>query len=166
MDEVEIEIYFSTLDHLLNEKRSTREIRWLELFDVIDVNNSENLSKLLALVHPHNYDDKLKRVHIDEELKKYFVNDRFDNSTLLRTSKCQIGYILDIHSLECPHKKSIQQDHHWPFSLGGPTLRENRVHLCQECNVAKSNSPFFFKHQGVPNWLKQKLQLIRQLLVS
>ena len=120
MDEVEIENYFSTLDHLLNEKRSTRVIRWLELFEaMIDVNNSENLSTLLALVHPHNYDDKLKRVHIDEELKKYFVNDRFDNSTLLRTSKCQIGYILDIHSLECPHKKSIQQDHHWPFSLGG-----------------------------------------------
>ena len=32
MDEVEIEIYFSTLDHLLNEKRSARVIRWLELF--------------------------------------------------------------------------------------------------------------------------------------
>ena len=162
MNEEDIDLYFSSLDFLLNGKRATLEIRWLELFRKTEQYNPKNIGILLALVHPNNYEGKLKKAQIDKELRTFFVNDRFDTSTLQRTSKCEIGVILGM-DLECPHLKPIQQDHHWPFSLGGPTLRENRIHLCQECNTAKSNSPFFFKKEDIPKWLVSKLKLIEKM---
>ena len=160
MEQEEIVTYFSTLRYLLNERRETREIRWLELYNQIQQEDIEQIGVLLALVHPHNYEERLRKAVLNKELRTYFVKNRFDESTLQLTSKCSIGNILGIDGLECPYIRQIQQDHFWPYSLGGPTVKENRIHLCQECNGAKSNSPFLFKSEETPRWLKKKLELI------
>jgi hypothetical protein len=112
------------------------------------VNNSLSTEEKLAIVHPINYREKLDKSEILR--KRNFAQEPVSQSMECQ-SKVIWGYKCDIQN---QLSNDIQADHLFPYSLGGPTLPSNKIHLCSEHNYLKGSDVHFFPwEEGEPEWL-------------
>lgn len=162
--------YFSALRTLQKNKihdDAYRCTEWKKLFDYtkldIDSNqwDSKHVPTLLALVHPDEYLDQ-RGVYFGDDFeaqhsKKSFNKKKYDSE------RCEINRL--IPNVICPHvqNKSVQMDHYWPHSLGGPTSNSNMLYLCKTCNQQKSSSPYLYDFSYVPGWLRNRIKIMHNL---
>ena len=119
-------------------------------------------SVALSMIHPMFYSK-------NGESFAETVNWRRDGNFtagITDTSRCQSD---DIGFGECKfnEKPSIrgkcQADHLWPHALGGPSILDNRVILCQFHNSIKGSGITHFKWTCTPIWLEGYLSQINRL---
>ena len=157
--------YFAALRTLQKNKIQDSAFRcreWLKIFNRtgIDVDsnqwNSKHVPVLLALAHPDEFYDA-RGVFFGDDFevphsKKSFSKKKYDSE------KCQIGKI--IPGGQCPYvqNSSVQMDHYWPHSLGGPTSNSNMIFLCKTCNQQKSSSPYLYDFSHLDSWLRNRIK--------
>ena len=78
-----------------------------------------------------------------------------------------------ISGVECPWNEdpslrtTMNKDHRWPASLGGPASGFNLLWLCNTHNQAKGNGLWGFDWELVPKWLEGRLiELWREKLLG
>lgn len=138
------------------------QLGWLEFYS----SNRSELSDKLALLHPDHFMslDLPKGLTIDSIQKKIQGTRTFPNTnrTICR-SELIWGY-------RCEFNGDLQHDHLFPYSLGGPTLASNRVHLCKYHNMVKSSDihcyPWEFAAQFTEPWIDQQIGKIYRELFS
>lgn len=59
---------------------------------------------------------------------------------------------------ECGLNAEIQQDHLFPYSLGGPTLQTNRIFLCSYHNMVKSSDIHCYPWESIDQWTRPWLE--------
>jgi hypothetical protein len=162
--------YYSVLRTLQKNKIHDNAFRcseWMKLFEYtkLDINsnqwNSEHVSTLLGLVHPDEYFDQ-RGVYFGDDFetphsKKKFNRKKYDSE------RCEIDRL--IPNVRCPYvqNNTVQMDHYWPHSLGGPTSNSNMMFLCKTCNQQKSSSPYLYDFSYVPTWLRNRIKIMHNL---
>jgi hypothetical protein len=125
---------------------------WLEQYELY-LQGKLRLPEIVALVHAHHYE------HLD--LNSIVRGPRhFAKEVGMDNVKCRAevlwGYTCG-RTLEI----AIAADHLFPYSLGGPTLGSNKIHLCALHNQMKSNDVHLYPWEiGEPVWLKNCLAAI------
>jgi hypothetical protein len=111
-----------------------------------------SLPESLALVYPRHYEDLVSA-------EKVRGPRHFDAEIGKEPCRAEI-----IWGYRC-NAQAASADHLFPYSLGGPTIASNKVHLCRFHNEMKSNDIHLFPWElGRPLWLAQCLQAIRMLM--
>ena len=128
---------------------------WLERYQAY-TEGRLSLVEAIALVHPEHYG------HLDPESAIRGPRS-FTPEIGLAGVKCGVelfwGYACG-HSLE----GQVVGDHIFPYSLGGPTVGSNKVHLCVLHNQMKSNDVHVFPWETAElPWLPICLKAIRRL---
>lgn len=160
----ELLINLSATDNLnFKAKNEFWKSKYADYLDGILTKSLEQLPQIITLIHPDFLIDG------DGNNIGYLINhDRSNfNDSVSDSDLCQIASI--DNELECQFNeyRNIRQkchaDHYWPFSLGGPTILENRVLLCRFHNLAKSNSIVNHFWGEYPSWLNNYLNRIFNL---
>lgn len=157
--------YFAALRTLQKNKIQDSAFRckeWLKIFERtgidVDTNqwNSKHVPVLLALAHPDEYYDA-RGVFFGNDFetphsRKSFSKKKYDSE------KCQIEKL--IPESQCPYVQdsTVQMDHYWPHSLGGPTSNSNMIFLCKTCNQQKSSSPYLYDFSHLDSWLRNRIK--------
>lgn len=147
------------LDSALKEKDFTEMVLiWNEKFNSVVVDGMiSDIVVGLVLAHP---DYRIQ--HNGLEIK---IDDGRFARPIERSTKCEWK---DYGGYECPWNEDIflrgklEIDHHWPSSLGGPTIDSNRLHLCRHHNSCKSNSIEHYVWENTPSWLLPLLKKIHE----
>jgi len=115
-------------------------------------NDSDNLANRFMLIHP--------RWHA---VDKSSPLDLLPFARTLRGDACQSE---KLWGYSCPlTDRSIEADHMFPKSLGGPRHGANQVWLCSDHNLWKGQDLFNFPWEnGEPKWLLQQLDRVESLL--
>ena len=80
-------------------------------------------------------------------------------------SNCEF---FEISGVECPWNEdpilrpTMNRDHRWPKSLGGPESGFNLLWLCETHNLAKGNGLWGFDWSEAPKWLDGRLKELRK----
>lgn len=126
----------------------------------------EDWLPLLALAHPDHYKE------CERYLREYHVQRicpvrgarSFEMEVGLDTLACAAERIW---GYACPIARSDKPaaDHLFPFSLGGPTLASNKVHLCRWHNQIKAADIHVYPWElGQPPWLDDVLKRISRFM--
>ena len=137
----------------------------LELRNCISM---EKIPIYLALIHPFFYTNADGN-NISESLHPpHPRNSKPSLPTENRHHICQISTLLP--SAVCPWRNvptTIELDHKWPYSLGGPSTLDNRLELCKDCNKNKSSSfNLYPTNRGIPRWLSDRVQQLFEIKKS
>ncbi len=111
-----------------------------------------DLYKRLALLHPEHLEELALPIGISRnKLQEAIQGPRaFSSSSGLQTyCECE-----ELWGYKCHLDEEIQQDHLFPYSMGGPTLQLNRVFLCKLHNLAKSNDIHILPWKNEDRWFK------------
>ncbi len=161
-----LDTYFSNLlNHLFtisNLGYNEKNEYWIELYNnaeqFLNNNDLKNLHNIMILIHPDFlYDNQGEFIgdHIG-------YNDRSFNLGINESDICQINKISEKSICQFNSYKNIrgkcQADHYWPYSLGGPSIFENRILLCKYHNVAKSNSILEDFWKTYPDWINDYIE--------
>ena len=112
--------------------------------------NVKHPIKCLVLIHPDYW-----ITHSGESIS--LSDGKFLNQ-INQDTKCEWNRF---GNYVCPWNRDIflrgnlEIDHHWPASLGGPSLDSNRLNLCKHHNQMKSNSVEHYPWNTKPAWLGQ-----------
>ncbi|GLS89938.1 hypothetical protein GCM10007916_10050 [Psychromonas marina] len=142
------EIYLSAVQKSLN-------IGWLETFTL----PNKSLFDKLALLHPQHLEEidlpcHLSKLKVQEKIqgKRGFPSNNQNESC---NSKLIWGYT-------CSLPGKMQQDHLFPYSLGGPTIGANRISLCSYHNMVKSSDIHSYPWEDLMNkpglWLDAQVE--------
>ncbi len=139
------ESYFNELDKVLSHD-------WIDSYSV-----DRSIFTKLALIHPEN----LHALDLTEQQLLEINGPRnFKKSTFHR--ECQSDLIW---GYKCLSTECLQQDHLFPYSLGGATNTKNRIFLCKNHNSIKGHDihlyPWEFFDRYTDTWLHKKIELIR-----
>lgn len=138
------------------EELETR--RWEDLYHDY-VKGSLSLPQKLALIHPRYYREREEACGFSVRGDSLFAR----NDDHYRMS-CDAVRVWGV-PCQLSRYESVQADHFFPHSLGGPTIPENRLSLCPLHNQLKTNDVHFFAWEsGEPEWLARLLERIRRLL--
>jgi len=127
-----------------------------------DLAHPRCLPAALALIHPDFYTFKGRSF---EGSLPWETNSDF-RAGISRMDQCQAAAYLGVQCIanRFPEiRGKCEADHRWPNSLGGPSLRENRILLCRFHNGMKSNDVTRFNWSVVPSWLRGYLGRIARL---
>lgn len=128
------------------------ESDWTKLYSRAMKEN--DLIMKLALIHPEHF----VNAGIDEKQYKEIVQGKRSFGPNFRTSNCESELIW---GYSCNLNDDIEQDHLFPYSLGGKTIPANRVFLCKYHNQVKSsdihNFPWENLRERVEPWLDEQL---------
>lgn len=168
MNNIQIREYFASLKLLrlyLGVNPARRCDEWLALYSKIQTTPSSwgpaELPILLALVHPDFYHDRRGENIGEQFLYPHSKRSFPDNKRWVQ--QCGISDLID--GAICPYWRGekLRSDHLWPHSLGGATSSENRLSLCEKCNLQKSNSPLLYPGSWVPGWLRNRVELMKEV---
>ena len=139
---------------------------WLTKFDwASTLVEEEKIAIFLALIHPlfytnpdgHNISENLYPPHPRNTKPSLPTDNRYHI--------CQLNVLLP--DAVCPWRNvptTIELDHKWPYSLGGPSTLDNRLELCRECNKNKSSSFNLYPTNGrIPRWLSDRVQQLFEI---
>jgi hypothetical protein len=118
-----------------------------------------SLPEKIALIHPRHYEEQEAIGGLAVRGAKTFLVDRHRHDLSCEATKvwmqpCRLSQYEVVHA-----------DHFFPYSLGGPTVPENRISLCPLHNQLKTNDVHFFPWElGEPCWLSEHVERIRHLL--
>jgi hypothetical protein len=153
--------FLTAREYLVQLKRLENTV-WIDAYVDFEKNNNEILG--LALLHPGHYKELELPIGLSaEKLLREIQGPRIFDFRLAGdqcASQLLWGY-------ECPlHDVPIQQDHLFPFSLGGPTVGANRVPLCRYHNMVKGSDIHCFPWENVTErcsyWLRDQLTKIER----
>ena len=117
----------------------------------------------LALLHPDHYKKLSLPDYLSKKNYQQIRGKRSFNSRNSITTKCQASIIWNY---ECQNKTEIQADHLFPYSMGGPTIEQNRINLCKYHNMVKSSDihcfPWNETRQWIDPWLDNQIIKIRK----
>lgn len=159
------------LEHLFKIKKEMatylpqeQDVIWIQHFHKFADQgfNTDNLPRLLALIHPDFY---FKNTSSFDRNLSWKDNTRF-TSGITQTDRCQAReytFIDCIFNSIPGLRGKCQADHRWPNSLGGPSVLDNRLILCRYHNGMKSNDISHFNWFAVPSWLKGYIEKIHRL---
>ena len=98
---------------------------------------------------------KRLEAYIDQDLRILKVSDLGHFKSIMRKLTYEIYKQDKREFYECPychelfHKNDLTVDHIIPQYVGGPTITNNLIPVCKDCNCAKGNMPLeFFKKAG------------------
>jgi hypothetical protein len=163
--------YFkSLLQHLSNSSKldlAAKNRYWLkeyEKFNLYDAYlNIEKLPEIMPLIFPDFlYNETGEFIGDYISYKSTAFNSGINLSDKCQFASIHINGICEFNSYKTIRGK-CQADHHWPHSLGGPSIIDNRVLLCRFHNLAKSNSilnDFWLKY---PIWLNDYIKRMYDL---
>lgn len=137
---------------------------WIEEYYEIKGKLEDNLPEALSLIHPDFYFSKGQSFK-DNTVLKWKANDfarGITNQTKCKSEKIFPGSNCMFNNYPAIRGK-CHADHHWPNSLGGPSILDNRLVLCRFHNSMKSNSIYFNKVENLPDWLPKQINLIYNL---
>lgn len=119
--------------------------------------NELGLAESMALIHPDHY----KHVSTANQIR----GDRtFPKEQGMTSIKCSADVIWG-YSCSIELTSGIYADHLFPYSLGGPTVSNNKLYLCEFHNQVKGNDIHIYPwEEGEPEWLKGLLFRINRLL--
>jgi hypothetical protein len=136
----------------LKELERSTKVGWLEYFN----SEAKTAFSKLALLHPdhlHNLD--LPPHRNIESIQRSIQGPRTFSSSIYGCV-CQSTLVWEY---ACELTGAIQQDHLFPYSLGGPTLGANRIYLCQYHNMVKSSDIHCYPWEAVDTWTRSWLDV-------
>ena len=99
----------------------------------------------MALLHPNHYQGHFAKQE-DPRGKRIFSGSEFN-------AACQAELVWNC-PCPLPNDEPKVSDHIFPWSLGGPTVAENRVMLCRWHNEVKAGDVHLFPwEEGLPGWV-------------
>lgn len=115
------------------------------------------LAESMVLVHPMFYEDEA--IDFNPRGNRYFSEEIITSSTLCQSDKIW-GY-----ACETSIGTKFHGDHLWPYSLGGPTISDNKALLCDTHNLMKGNDIHFYPWElGLPSWFNMILETINRFI--
>lgn len=115
------------------------------------------LTESMALIHPRHYE----QVSITNQIRG---NRAFPKEKGMINIKCSADVIWG-YSCSIELAGGMYADHLFPYSLGGPTISNNKLYLCELHNQLKGNDIHIYPwEEGEPDWLKGLLFRINKLL--
>jgi hypothetical protein len=116
-----------------------------------------SLEESMALLHPVHYQDR--------PLADQVRGSRTFGAEVIHTGqRCQSALFWGYDCM-LPLDLSLVSDHSFPWSLGGPTVVENKIFLCQLHNQLKGNDVHAYPWEmGEPDWLGPTLGRIARIL--
>lgn len=119
--------------------------------------NKLDLAESMALIHPRHYEHMRTTNQI-----------RGDRAFPKEQGMTSIGCSADViwgYSCSIELTTVVCADHLFPYSLGGPTVSNNKLYLCEFHNQLKGNDIHIYPwERGEPEWLKDLLLRINRLL--
>ena len=154
------EIYYQALFSIQSEMKSFdpegKTRHWNKLFlSLNDPLTQQDLPLALSMVHP--------AFHFDWSGKEIILSE--EGWGPRQHSGCEFA---EISGVECPWnqdpdiRSTMNRDHRWPKSLGGPKSGFNLLWLCESHNLAKGNGVWGFDWKNMPLWLQQRLTELRK----
>lgn len=125
--------------------KSSLQIGWVESFKCEHKSEFEQL----ALLHPYHLADLDLPRHLTVESIQLSVQGTRAFGPSLAGLACQSPLLWDY---ECELNGEMHQDHLFPYSLGGPTLRTNRIYLCRYHNMVKSSDIHCYPWESFDRW--------------
>ena len=126
--------------NIIELEKAVRHVVHLNNMDYLALLSNRNelpIATKFALIDPSCF-SRFEPFAASDRLQKQLQGDRqFKSST--PASNCERGRLGNL--LGCTVSASLQQDHLFPFSKGGPTEPFNRVWLCEQCNQEKTSNP-------------------------
>ena len=161
-----LEFLFKIKKEVSNLTAKDRDFVWLKYYNEVvkEGYTCDNLPRLLALIHPDFYYSGRKSFENNIPWRK----DNQFTKGITETNKCQAGKYTKIECIFNSMRDirgKCEADHHWPNSLGGPSILSNRLILCRYHNSIKTNNTYFFNWNEIPSWLKNYLEKIYRLKV-
>src|SRR5438445_1592354 len=152
-----IELHHASLGRTPKEQ----DVVWIGRFGMVSDHllDPRNLPASLALIHPDFYTHRGKSI---KSSLQWEVDTDFRGG-INRVDQCQAETYLGVTCManQFPEiRGKCQADHRWPNSLGGPSLKENRIVLCRFHNGMKSNDVTRFDWSAAPVWLPKYLGTI------
>ena len=137
----------SAADYLKALESSLRQ-GWLHSFKA----GAKTVYDQLALLHPEHLAELDLPPHRSEDsLQRLMQGVRAFPASIIASNSCQAdllwGYKCELHG-------EIQQDHLFPYSLGGPSIAQNRVFLCKYHNMVKSSDIHCYPWEATDAWAK------------
>lgn len=136
---------------------------WLKLFKM----EGKTIFELLAMLHPLHFKELDLPQYLNiETIQRSLQGPRAFTSTLGGNS-CQSAMIWGYN---CELSGEIQQDHLFPYSLGGPTLAVNRIFLCTYHNMVKTSDIHCYPWEStdilVQPWLDSQIRRLHSEVYS
>jgi hypothetical protein len=124
------------------------KLGWAAAFNALSEHST--LYQRLALLHPQHIADSSMPTHLTlDGVQRSLQGPRAFGASLGGQS-CQSSLLW---GYECPLNAEIQQDHLFPYSLGGPTLPLNRIYLCRYHNMVKTSDVHSFPWEHEDKWI-------------
>ena len=136
--------YVSASNYLLSLEESLNK-GWEQYYR----ENPEASHSKLALLHPDHIKELDLPAHLTPEKIQVSIQGRRAFSSGV-SGKCQSSLLW---GYECELNGDIEQDHLFPYSLGGPTLGNNRVLLCRYHNMVKASDIHCFPWESSNHWI-------------
>ena len=129
---------------------------WLKSFR----GGAHTIFEQLALLHPEHLEELGLPSHWTVQSIQQSIQGVRSFASPVLNSACDAHLIW---GYECELSGDIQQDHLFPYSLGGPTVARNRVFLCKYHNMVKSSDIHCYPWESVDKWAKPWLagQILR-----
>lgn len=120
---------------------------WLTLFNT----PPKTIFEQMVLLNPlHLAELDLPEYTNVEMIQNSIQGSRSFPSTIVSNS-CQS---ILLWGYKCELNGDLQQDHLFPYSLGGPTLPANRIFLCRYHNMVKSSDIHSYPWELIDQWAK------------
>ena len=132
-------------------------VGWVEAYKKSQ-NNVPWIMKM-ALIHPEHYRNLVEYQQEKDSLGycpiRFKRNFDSDVGQLKCRSQFVWGYECELEQIE------VAMDHHFPFSLGGPTEGSNKIYLCKLHNKLKAADMHFYKWDAEePEWLGKVIERV------
>jgi hypothetical protein len=141
------------------------QVGWVSAFNNLSTESTE--FERLALIHPQHIADSNLPKHLNAEDVQRSLQGARSFGVSLGNPSCQASLVW---GYECQLNAEIQQDHLFPYSLGGPTLALNRIHLCKYHNMVKTSDvhsyPWEQQDRWVGPWLTMQIAKLQREFFS
>lgn len=147
-------------DRALAAKNYLVVLEWsfgIDWFDALKVAREQgNWIRLLALAHPEHYGGAVGEVRVCPIRGERSFRMEAGMQGRQCSSPLLWGYDCPLHAVD-----GLAADHLFPYSLGGPTVAENKIYLCSRHNAVKGADIHIYPwERGEPPWLQAVIQRI------
>ena len=144
----------------IKELQRSLESGWRDCFEEKD----KSITLRLALLHPDHYQRLRDKRAPEAATLQREIQGRRQFPREGSCGKCESELLW---GYACPlNSPQIEQDHLFPYSLGGPTNHKNRIVLCRYHNMVKAADVHRLPWEGAANriepWLDAQLEVLHR----
>lgn len=148
---VDLNYRYKMASQYLGYLQDSLQLGWKAYCD----SSSEQPLRMLALLHPEHISNLDLPSHKNVSQITQDVQGPRSFPSGIAAEKCKAHLIWGYN---CSLDGELQQDHLFPYSLGGPTYGGNRITLCRYHNMVKSNDIHCFPWEGFDTWIAPWLE--------